>query len=169
MKNKVSQTVINKKGRRNFQFDFDRSNLRETREVVIVALESGDYQIKLKINHRQSKVGGRVLVRAVVGNGASLLVEGLIKVKKGLRKIDSSLEMRSLVLDKRVKVEMKPNLEVEANEVRIAHQATVTELDEEQIFYLMSRGLDRKQAKGLLVRGFLGSDREWRKIEACLR
>ncbi len=103
MKNKVSQTVVNKKGQKSFEFDFDRSNLKETREVIIVALESGDYRVKLKINHRQSRTGGRVLVRAVVGGGANLLVEGLIKVKKGLKEIDSSLEMRSLILDKKVR------------------------------------------------------------------
>ena len=50
-----------------------------------------------------------------------------------------------------------PSLEIEAHDVQASHGATVGQVDEEQVFYLMSRGLDRSEAKGLIVNGFLES------------
>jgi len=173
MKKQVKKIIIDKKGEKVFKFKFDQDNSGTEMVVIILALLPGNYRIMLKIDHDESETKGKILVRAVVGKKANLLVDGLIRIKKKLKGVDSSLEMRSLVLGEKAKVEMRPSLEVLANEVRVAHQATITRLSEEQIFYLMSRGLEKKEAKRLLVRGFLGffeeSDEEWRKIETCLK
>jgi Fe-S cluster assembly protein SufD len=81
---------------------------------------------------------------------------GLIKVAKGAQGTDAYQANRNIVLSERAVARSIPQLEIEANEVRCTHGATVSPVEEEHIFYLMSRGIDRVTAQKLVVFGFFG-------------
>ena len=81
---------------------------------------------------------------------------GLIKVAKGAQGTDAYQANRNLVLSEDALARSIPQLEIEANEVRCTHGATVSPVEEEHLFYLMSRGIDRVTAQKLVVFGFFG-------------
>ena len=81
---------------------------------------------------------------------------GLIKVMPGAQGTDAYQANRNLVLSEDALARSIPQLEIEANEVRCTHGATVSPVEEEHLFYLMSRGIDRVTAQKLVVFGFFG-------------
>lgn len=81
---------------------------------------------------------------------------GLIRVAKGAQGTDAYQANRNLVLSEEAMAHSIPQLEIEANEVRCTHGATVSPVEEEHLFYLLSRGIDRVTAQKLIVFGFFG-------------
>jgi Fe-S cluster assembly protein SufD len=92
---------------------------------------------------------------ALDGDGRSVF-RGIIKVHRGAQRTDAYQTNRNLLLSPHARADSLPNLEIEADDVRCSHGATVGQLDQEHLFYLMSRGLNRTQAERLVVLGFLG-------------
>ena len=78
----------------------------------------------------------------------------MIRVDKGAQKTDAYQENRNLLLTPQAHADSIPGLEIKANDVRCTHGATIGQIDKLQLFYLTSRGLSRKEAEQLIVRGF---------------
>lgn len=91
---------------------------------------------------------------------------GLIRVAKGAQGTDAYQANRNVVLSEEAIARSIPQLEIEANEVRCTHGATVAPVEEEHLFYLMSRGIDRVTAQKLIVFGFFGDVLDRIRIEA---
>jgi Fe-S cluster assembly protein SufD len=79
---------------------------------------------------------------------------GMIRVEKDAQKTNAYQENRNLLLSEKAHADSIPGLEILANDVRCTHGATVGQVDREQLFYLMARGLPRGEAERLIVRGF---------------
>jgi Fe-S cluster assembly protein SufD len=79
---------------------------------------------------------------------------GMIRVEEGAQKTNAYQENRNLLLSKTAHADSIPGLEILANDVRCTHGATLGQVDREQLFYLMTRGLTRAEAERLIVRGF---------------
>jgi Fe-S cluster assembly protein SufD len=79
---------------------------------------------------------------------------GMIRVEEGAQKTNAYQENRNLLLSKSAHADSIPGLEIMANDVRCTHGATLGQVDREQLFYLMTRGLTRAEAERLIVRGF---------------
>jgi Fe-S cluster assembly protein SufD len=79
---------------------------------------------------------------------------GMIRVEKDAQKTNAYQENRNLLLSEKAHADSIPGLEIMANDVRCTHGATVGQVDREQLFYLMARGLSRAEAERLIVRGF---------------
>jgi Fe-S cluster assembly protein SufD len=79
---------------------------------------------------------------------------GMIRVEEGAQKTNAYQENRNLLLSKAAHADSIPGLEIMANDVRCTHGATLGQVDREQLFYLMTRGLTRAEAERLIVRGF---------------
>jgi Fe-S cluster assembly protein SufD len=79
---------------------------------------------------------------------------GMIRVEEGAQKTNAYQENRNLLLSKTAHADSIPGLEILANDVRCTHGATLGQVDREQLFYLMTRGLPRSEAERLIVRGF---------------
>lgn len=133
-------------------------NVGEDREWlgIIDAREPGRYELSVVAEHRAPQTKGRIIVKAVVAKGANVAVAGMIKICNKAQETDSFLELRVLMLDKTAKASVDPKLEIEANNVKAGHAATVGEIDSEQVLYLMSRGLDENQARQEIIKGWLG-------------
>ena len=85
---------------------------------------------------------------------ASVVWRGMIKVEKDAQRTNAYQENRNLLLSDQAHADSIPGLEIEANDVRCTHGATIGQVDREQLFYLMARGLPRGEAERLIVRGF---------------
>ena len=85
---------------------------------------------------------------------ASSVWRGMIRVEEGAQKTNAYQENRNLLLSKTAHADSIPGLEIMANDVRCTHGATLGQVDREQLFYLMARGLSRSEAERLIVRGF---------------
>jgi Fe-S cluster assembly protein SufD len=85
---------------------------------------------------------------------ATAVWRGMIRVAEAAQRTNAYQENRNLLLSPRAHADSIPGLEIQANDVRCTHGATVGQVDREQLFYLMSRGLTRAEAERLIVRGF---------------
>jgi Fe-S cluster assembly protein SufD len=85
---------------------------------------------------------------------ASAVWRGMIRVEKDAQKTNAYQENRNLMLSEKAHADSIPGLEILANDVRCTHGATLGQVDREQLFYLMARGLSRAEAERLIVRGF---------------
>ena len=85
---------------------------------------------------------------------ATAVWRGMIRVEEGAQKTNAYQENRNLLLSAEAHANSIPGLEILANDVRCTHGATLGQVDREQLFYLMSRGLTRAEAERLIVRGF---------------
>jgi Fe-S cluster assembly protein SufD len=85
---------------------------------------------------------------------ASTVWRGMIRVEPEAQRTNAYQENRNLLLSERAHADSIPGLEILANDVRCTHGATLGQVDREQLFYLMSRGLSRSEAERLIVRGF---------------
>ena len=93
--------------------------------------------------------------RGILRDKSNAVWSGMIKVDPGAQKTDAFQESRNLLLGDGPHADAIPGLEIEANDVRCTHAATISKIDEGQIFYLRSRGLERAEAERLLVGGFM--------------
>lgn len=107
-------------------------------------------------NHRAPHTKSDLLYKGALDGAARAVFRGIIKVHPGAQQTDAYQTNRNLILSEYARAESLPNLEIEADDVRCSHGATVGQLDREHLFYLMSRGLTRAQAQRLAVTGFLG-------------
>jgi Fe-S cluster assembly protein SufD len=85
---------------------------------------------------------------------ATAVWRGMIRVEKDAQKTNAYQENRNLMLSKKAHADSIPGLEILANDVRCTHGATLGQVDREQLFYLMARGLSRAEAERVIVRGF---------------
>lgn len=93
--------------------------------------------------------------RGILRDRATAVWSGMIRVDPGAQRTDAFQENRNLLLSDGAHADAIPGLEIEANDVRCTHAATIARLDADQVFYLMTRGLTRGEAERLLVGGFL--------------
>ena len=109
------------------------------------------------IDHAQPNGRSAQLHKTVVDGAAHAVFSGKIYVRPGAQLTDSSQQSRNLLLSDKATVDTKPQLEIFADDVKCAHGATVGQLDAEQLFYLMSRGLPERAARNLLTYAFAAS------------
>ena len=107
-------------------------------------------------DHVAPHTSSDLLYKGALDGASRAAFRGIIRVHKGAQQTDAYQTNRNLLLSDRARADSLPNLEIEADDVKCSHGATVGQLDRESLFYLMSRGLERAQAERLVVMGFLG-------------
>lgn len=106
------------------------------------------------LDHKAPCTTGDVLFKGAVARGGKSVFQGLIKIRKEAQQTETYLANYNLLLSEKAKADSIPRLEIEANNVRASHGVTIGRVEEEQLFYLMSRGLPRQEASRLIVEGF---------------
>jgi Fe-S cluster assembly protein SufD len=99
---------------------------------------------------------GRKLFKNVIDGEARGVFQGKIIVKPHAQKTDGKMSCNALLLGENAQMHAKPELEIFADDVVCGHGATVGALDDDLLFYLMSRGVGRKEAEGLMIQAFAG-------------
>ncbi len=126
-------------------------------EILSVAFASdGQHQdAGGKVVHAAPNTSSQIISKSISkGNGRSSY-RGLVKVHKGAENVKSNVVCDALLLDETSKTDTYPYIEIEEERVSIGHEATVSKVAEEQIFYLQSRGLSEDEAMSMIVNGFI--------------
>lgn len=106
------------------------------------------------IDHAKPHAMSHQLHKCIVGGGAHAVFNGKIKVRQGAQRTDSRQSSRTLLLTSKAHVDTKPQLEIFADDVKCTHGATIGQLDNEEVFYLQSRGLSEMAARNMLTYAF---------------
>jgi Fe-S cluster assembly protein SufD len=118
--------------------------------------EDQHFDFNTSQDHVADNAGSDLLYKGALDGSSRAVFRGIIRVHKGAQRTDAYQTNRNLLLSPHARADSLPNLEIEADDVKCSHGATVGQLDEEAKFYLMSRGLSRTSAERLVVLGFLG-------------
>ncbi|MDX1963482.1 MAG: Fe-S cluster assembly protein SufB [Pirellulales bacterium] len=126
-------------------------------EILSIAFaSSGQHQdAGAKLVHGAPRTSGRIISKSISKNGGRASYRGLVKVEKGAEKSKSNVVCDALILDSKSRSDTYPYIELEEQDVAIGHEASVSRIGEEQLFYLMSRGLTEAEASTMIVSGFI--------------
>tara|TARA_X000000368_G_scaffold388959_1_gene350895 strand:- start:209 stop:1456 length:1248 start_codon:yes stop_codon:yes gene_type:complete len=113
------------------------------------------HEIRTSINHLTEQTKSYQLIKSVLENEARAVYQGKIYVNSEAQKTDGYQLSKAILLDETTEFNAKPELEIYADDVKCSHGSASGSLNENSIFYLMSRGLNYKEAKELLINGFL--------------
>ena len=136
----------------------------ENASIEIIGLVLGkldeEKSLETYITHAAPNTKSNVNVRAVLRGKAKFDFRGNVKIEKGAKGADAYLRSDVLLFDDAKMGDDTPALEILEPDVKAGHAATIGKVDEQMLFYLMTRGLSRKQAEKLLVEGFIGPIKE---------
>ncbi len=126
-------------------------------EILSIAFSSnGQHQdAGAKVVHCAPNTSSRIVSKSISKNGGRSSYRGLVKVEKGATNVKSSVVCDALILDPKSRSDTYPYIEVEEQDVQIGHEASVSRIGEEQLFYLTSRGLSPEEASTMIVSGFI--------------
>ena len=157
--NSVSETFILSSGS-NFSKNEINCNLKGEYSSAFVngifSLNDGQHhEVRTIINHLVENTKSYQLIKSVLGKNSKSAYQGKIFVDSKAQKTDGYQLSKAILLDETSEFNAKPELEIYADDVKCSHGSASGSLDENSIFYLMSRGLNYQQSKELLINGFL--------------
>lgn len=126
-------------------------------QILGIIIGSSKQKISLSTtqNHIKPSSISDLFIKSVLFDESKLNYKGLIKIGKTAQKSNAYQKNQNLLIGERTWADTRPFLEILANDVRCTHGATIGKLDEEQIYYLQTRGLKREIASKMLIVGFL--------------
>jgi Fe-S cluster assembly protein SufB len=126
-------------------------------EILSIAFASaGQHQdAGAKLVHCAPHTTGQIISKSISKGGGRSSYRGLVKVEKGAKKARNNVVCDALILDAESRSDTYPYIEVAEQDVSIGHEASVSRIGEEQLFYLMSRGLSESEASTMIVNGFI--------------
>ena len=122
---------------------------------IFSLMENQQHEIRTSINHLIENTKSYQLIKSVLGKNSKAAYQGKIFVNSEAQKTDGYQLSKAILLDETSEFNAKPELEIYADDVKCSHGSASGSLDENSIFYLMSRGLSYQQSKELLINGFL--------------
>ena len=132
-----------------------REGARFSLNAANIGTGTSTLEIVTVVRHDEPSAVSRQTVRSVLGGKAVGSYLGKVSVARDAQQSDGEQSVKAMLLDRGATANCKPELEIYADDVKCAHGASVGELDANQLFYAMSRGLDPAAAKALLLEGFV--------------
>ena len=157
-KDEERQIVINRPGE--YAIELVGEGARVEILGALVATGSERLVVDITAFHRVPHTSCDIFIRAVANDRSQVFLSGMIKIGRGAQQTNAFLRENVLLVSPWARAEALPRLEIEADDVHASHAATVGKIDEEQIFYLRSRGFSRTVASKMIVDGFLNAVRE---------
>lgn len=126
-------------------------------EILSIAFAShGQHQdAGAKVVHCAPHTSSRIVSKSISKNGGRASYRGLCKIEPGAKKSKSSVVCDALILDPQSRSDTYPYIEIEEQDVTVGHEASVSRIGEEQLFYLTSRGMSEAEASTMIVAGFI--------------
>ena len=122
---------------------------------ALLARDDQRHDAAVVLRHARELGTSRQLWRAVADDKATASMAARVEVARDAQKTDAEQSLRGLMLKRTATINLKPELEIFADDVKCAHGATVGELDERGLFYMMSRGIPPERARALLTQAFI--------------
>jgi Fe-S cluster assembly protein SufD len=121
------------------------------------------------IDHRQPHCTSRQLYKGILDGKSRAVFNGKVFVRHGAQQTDAQQTNKNLLLSKEAQIDTKPQLEIFADDVKCTHGAAVGQLEEDELFYLESRGINPALARNMLTYGFAEEVIEKIKIDSIKR
>ena len=157
--NSVSETFILSAGSNYFKNEVNCNLKGEYSSAFVNGVfslkENKQHEIRTTINHLVENTKSYQLIKSVLGKLSKAAYQGKIFVNSKAQKTDGYQLSKAILLDETSEFNAKPELEIYADDVKCSHGSASGSLNENSIFYLMSRGLSYQQSKELLINGFL--------------
>jgi Fe-S cluster assembly protein SufB len=112
------------------------------------------YDLESNLRHNSPDTTAALHARGVLKDESQSIFKGMIKINHSAKNASSYLAHHAMLLDKRARSDAIPGLDIDTNEVKATHSASVAQVDEEQVFYLEARGLPEQEAKKMIIIGF---------------
>ncbi len=158
-KNSTSENFVYSSGSKFLKNDIKCNINKEGASVLINGImnlkKDQHHEIKTLVNHLNCNTKSYQLIKSVLNENAKGVYQGKIFVENNAQKTDGYQLSKTLLLNPNSEFNGKPELEIYADDVKCSHGSTSGNLDQDTIFYLMSRGISQEEAKKLLVNGFL--------------
>ena len=122
---------------------------------IFSLMDKQQHEIRTTVNHLTENTKSYQLIKSVLGKESKAVYQGKIFVNSIAQKTDGYQLSKAILLDESSEFNAKPELEIYADDVKCSHGSASGSLDENSIFYLMSRGLNYQQSKELLINGFV--------------
>jgi Fe-S cluster assembly protein SufD len=123
--------------------------------MLLLGKKEDNVKININVNHQNQETKSKVIIKGIVNDSASVDFNGLVKIEKGSNGSNAWLSANLLLLSNSAKGRAVPALEILENDIKAGHATTVGKVDEQELFYLMSRGLSKTKARDLIIQGFL--------------
>ncbi len=126
-------------------------------DILSVAFASDGMHLDAgaKVTHLAPHTTSHILSKSVSKGNGRASYRGLVRVNRGAHHTKSHVRCDALLLDEHARTDTYPTIRVEENQTEVGHEATVSKVGDDQLFYLMSRGLDETEAYSLIVNGFI--------------
>ncbi len=121
---------------------------------IVLGRDKNEVRINTLQDHQAPNTRSNLLIKSALSDRSKFFYEGFIKVEREAQRTDAYQRNENLMLSSEAKAESKPALEILANDVRCTHSATIGKVDQEQLFFLESRGLNEKNATIMIIQGF---------------
>ena len=131
---------------------------RNARAEIMSMAYAGANQIQDtggKVIHLASDTSSKIISKSVSKDGGSAIYRGLLHIARGAHNVKSTVRCDALLLDEQSKTSTFPYMEVMADDATVTHEASVGKVGEDQVFYLMSRGISERDALSMIVNGFV--------------
>lgn len=147
--------VVNRAGVYQVAVELRESGAKALVLGVVLGKGRNKSKIVMETRHWVSNTHAETMICGTNRDESETEIKGLIRIEKQANQVTDFLTAKILLLSDKARATVEPGLEIKADEVRASHAATVAPIDEEQVYYLMSRGLKRLTAEQLIADGFL--------------
>lgn len=126
-------------------------------QIISIAVAGKDQQQDSggKVIHLADDTTSNIIAKSISKNGGRSAYRGLLKVAKNLNNIVSRVQCDALLFDEGSRSDTYPTVDINSDDVDIGHEASVSKVSDEQLFYLMSKGLSAQEAQAMIVNGFI--------------
>jgi Fe-S cluster assembly protein SufD len=147
--------IVAQSGQSEVVVELDQPGAKALVLGIIESQNNDDLKLRIVTVHQAANTHAETMIHGLVSGQAQAQIKGLIQIKKNAQQVTDFLTERILLLSADARAVAEPELEIEADEVRASHAATVSSLNKDELFYLMSRGVNRQEAERLITAGFI--------------
>ncbi len=144
--------------RRKLNFHVNGQNSTVNFIGIVIADGEEKFPFETISNHYQPNTKAYYYIRSAMFDKSEIDYKGNLVIKKEAQQTDSYLAHNTLMLSKKAKTNTMPCLEIEADDVKAGHAAAIGKVDDELLFYLESRGINKREGQEMLIKGFLEAD-----------
>lgn len=124
-------------------------------KIVYLSNKNNTYNINIEVIHEHKNTISNHQIKGVLTDRARLVLDGVIRMPKDSQKCEGFLNHRGILLSDNASVKVTPELEIFADDVKCSHGSAIGALDENQLFYLQTRGIDKTAAQKILLKAYL--------------
>lgn len=124
-------------------------------KAIVISSDDNKQDVEVLIEHYAPNSYGEMTNVGVVNKNGQIILNGIEKIHKGMKNVSAFQTLKGITMSDQAKIEVNPVLLIDEHEIKAGHGATIGKLEDEMIFYLMSRGISKKDAEKLIIMGFL--------------